>query len=109
MLALAMLVGVMWVATPAFAANESGAKSCGTNDHVYTKIRYHDGKTRSEIDTTVSSLKRVTHQTVPENEWVNRYHQPRAGAEALYWLLETWSGAQQGVMSNTNSWPGCED
>jgi hypothetical protein len=89
-------------ASPAFAASESGNKACGTGDHVYTKIRYKDGKSQSFIDGTLDE-DTLQHPTVG-GTFVNRYHQPRLGGAAYYELRE-----QTSTMSNTYSWPGCED
>lgn len=100
---IAMVTALTMVfAMPALAHDESGNWSCGTNDHVYTKIRYHDGYTESYIDGDGDDTD--THQSVAEDEWVNRYHQPRLGGSAYYELRE-----ETAVMSHTYSWPGCED
>lgn len=98
---LLALVLVLGAATPALADSESGNHSCGVGDHVYTKIRYTNGYSQSYINATGGTTT-LTHQTV--STWVNRYHHPRDGGAAYYELREKTS-----TMSNTYSWPGCED
>lgn len=97
----AVMVLVTGFALPASAHDESGDWDCQFGDHVYTKIRYTEGFSESYIDAWWETTK--THQTVG-SVWVNRYHQPRDGNIAYYELREETS-----IMSNTFSWPGCED
>lgn len=104
---IVVALAVLFAALPAFAISESGHKTCSSNAHVYTKVRWQS-QFETWLDIQADGVRERHTTGGNDGSWATYYlNAPQDPFGEVDSINNAFYYIWGLTLSTVNSWPGC--